>query len=120
MNEHQLLDRIHNVAEHYSRELLIRFWLQMDARPTVLPFTFDDLRHLNGECRSIFHVILGSYAREQFAPLSESLVCRLGELLAEQPPHATEMSSREDYLHYLGSLSRYRALMPQAPAGVMA
>lgn len=35
MNESELLARIQTVAGRDNRELLARFWLQMDARPTL-------------------------------------------------------------------------------------
>lgn len=59
MNESELLARIQTVTGRDNRELLARFWLQMDASPTILPFTFDDLRNLNADGHSIFHAILG-------------------------------------------------------------
>lgn len=83
MNESELLVRIQTVTGQCNRELLARFWLQMDARPTLLPFTFDDLRHLNADGRTIFHAILGSYASQQFAPLSARLLRQLGDIIAK-------------------------------------
>lgn len=80
MNESQLLNRIHAVAGQDSRALLARFWLLMDARPMAPPFTFSDFRHLDAEGRSVFHSILSSYSRDQFAPLDASLVSCLRQL----------------------------------------
>lgn len=80
MNEEQLFHRIHTVVGPASKVLLARFWLQMDDRPTLPSFTFHDVRHLDAEGRSVFHSIVSSYSRQQFAPLAISLVSRLRQL----------------------------------------
>ncbi len=80
MNESQLLNRIQTVAGPDNRALLARFWLLMDARPMAPPFTFSDFRHLHAEGRSVFHSILSSYSRQQFAPLAAPLVSSLRQL----------------------------------------
>lgn len=101
MNESELLARIQTVTGRDNRELLARFWLQMDARPTVLPFTFDDLRNLNADGRSVFHAILGVYARQQFPPLNATLLGQLGDLIAK-PRYRDVMMPLADHraFHY--------------------
>ena len=100
MNESQLLDRIHTITGHGNQALLARFWLQMDARPMDPPFTFSDFRHLDSEGRSVFHSILGSYRREQFAPLDGQLVSCLMLLALPRVHRYALLAARSGILHY--------------------
>lgn len=115
MNESELLARIQTVAGRDNRELLARFWLQMDARPTLLPFTFDDLRNLNADGRSVFHAILGGYARQQFLPLNAALLGQLSNLIAKpRYRDAMEPLANHRAFHYYSGVQPDHAKRPIA------
>ena len=113
MNENQVLARIQSLARQDNRALLAGFWLQMDARPTALPFTFANLRHLDADSRSVFYALQSCYARQQFAPLSARLRGLLSRLIT-QPRYRDAMPlpacQRGFYLHAGLSATRGRRL----------
>lgn len=115
MNESELLAKIQNVAGSDNRKLLARFWLQMDARPTFLPLTFDDLRNLSADGRCVFHAILGGYTRKQLLPLNATLLGQLGHLIAK--PHYRDVMvplANQRAFHYYSAVQPDQVSRPVA------